>query len=293
MSRPVRLAAALALLLLPLLAGCQRLLFAAVNLRGEAEVRQASYGDAENQALDVYAPQGTRAPQGAPIVVFFYGGRWQGGRRADYAFVGKALARHGIVAVLPDYRHYPQVRFPAFVEDAARAVAWTRAHAAELGGDPRRVFLAGHSSGAHLAALLATDARYLDAVGLRPRDLRGVAGIAGPYDFLPLTDPALQAIFAPESRWPESQPVTFVDGDEPPFLLLHGADDEVVWPRNSARLAARLRAAGVPVADRVYADLGHVRILLALRYPRLAPTLRDLVEFVHEEEAAPESATAR
>lgn len=282
MSRPARAAAALALALLPLLGGCQRLLFAGINLRGEAAATTARYGPEAGHALDVYRPRGAR---GAPVVVFFHGGRWQHGRRADYAFAGEALARHGIVAVLPDYRHYPQVRFPAFVEDAARAVAWTRAHVAELGGDPQRIFLAGHSSGAHLAALLATDARYLQAVGLHPRDLRGVAGLAGPYDFLPLTDPVLQDLFGAERDWPASQPVSFVDGDEPPFLLLHGEDDRVVWPRNSTRLAARLRAAGVPVQERRYADLGHVRILLALRFPSFAPTLSDLVRFVGEDGA--------
>lgn len=268
------------LLMLPLLAGCQRVLFASLNLRGEAGVEHAAYGPDPRQALDVYRPAGSKP---APIVVFFYGGRWQDGRRADYAFVGRALAARGIVAVVADYRHYPQVRFPGFVEDAARAVAWTHANAARLGGDPQRLHVAGHSAGAHLAALLGTDARYLRAVGLQPRDLRGVVGIAGPYDFLPLTDPQLQRIFAPREAWSASQPVNFVDGDEPPFLLLHGADDRVVWPRNSERLATRLQAAGVAVEQRIYPDLGHARILLAIRFPRLAPTLVDLAGFVRPE----------
>jgi acetyl esterase/lipase len=279
---PNRCACLLLMLPLALLAGCQRLLFATLNLRGEAGMEQASYGPDPRQALDVYRPAGSEP---APIVVFFYGGRWQEGRRADYAFVGQALAARGIVAVVPDYRHYPQVRFPGFIEDAAQAVAWTRTHALQIGGDPRRIYLAGHSAGAHLAALLGTDARYLRAVGLQPRDLRGVVGIAGPYDFLPLTDPRLQRIFAPRENWPASQPVNFVDGDEPPFLLLHGAEDRVVWPRNSARLAARLQAAGVAVEQRVYPDLGHARILLAIRFPRLAPTLDDLVDFVRSDRA--------
>lgn len=269
----------LLLLCLPCLGGCQRAFFAALNLRPGPAVEHVDYGPAEHQAIDVFMPP-DRASAPAPVVVFFYGGRWQEGRRADYAFVGEALAARGVLTFIADYRHYPAVRFPDFVHDAAQAVAWVHAHAADYGGDARRLHLAGHSAGAHLAALLGTDASYLRAVGLQPRQLRGVIGIAGPYDFLPLTDDNLKQVFGPKAGWRASQPVEFVDGDEPPFLLLHGADDRSVWPRNSARLASRLRAAGVAAEHRVYPDLGHVRILAALRYPALAPTLEDIVEFV-------------
>lgn len=269
----------LLLLCLPWLGGCQRAFFATLNLRPGPPAEHVSYGPAPHQAVDVFLPRGGGG-QSTPIVVFFYGGRWQGGRRADYAFVGEALAARGVLTFVADYRHFPAVRFPDFMHDAAQAVAWVEAHAAEYGGDVRRLHLAGHSAGAHVAVLLATDARYLHAAGLQPRQLRGVIGIAGPYDFLPFTDADLKQVFGPESGWRDSQPVEFVDGDEPPFLLLHGANDLSVWPRNSARLAARLRAAGVPVEHRVYPGLGHVRILAALRYPALAPTLEDVVAFV-------------
>jgi acetyl esterase/lipase len=199
-----------------------------------------------------------------------------------------------VLAILPDYRLYPQVRFPAFVEDAAAAVAWARKHAAEFGGDPQRIFLAGHSAGAHMIALLGTDARYLAPHGLHPRDLRGVIGIAGPYDFLPLTaddlidmfssDPALQA---------QSQPVNFVDGDEPPFLLLHGDSDLLVWNRNSERLKARFDAIGGRAEHRVYPGVGHIRILASLRYPALAPTREHLLDFIERESATTTQGAAR
>lgn len=267
----------LLVLALASLGGCKRAYFAAINVGHEPPAQSLAYGPEPAQRLDIYRPAGA---DDAPVVLFFYGGRWQGGRRADYAFVGEALAAKGLLTVVADYRQFPQVQFPDFVHDAARATAWVRAHARELGGDPQRLFLAGHSAGAHLVALLATDARYLAQVGMRPRDLRGVIGIAGPYDFLPLTDPDLKAIFGPEARWPDSQPVNFVDGDEPPFLLLHGSGDRLVWPRNSRRLSARLRATGQDVTYLEYAGLGHIRILSGLRTPRLAPTRADLIEFV-------------
>ena len=214
--------------------------------------------------------------------MFFYGGRWQDGNRRQYAFVGKALAANGIVAVLPDYREYPAVRFPAFVEDAARAVAWARQHAQALGGDPSRLYVAGHSAGGHIAALLGTDARYLRAQGFAPRDLAGVIAIAGPHDFLPITEADIAGIFGPPERYPDSQPVNFVDGDEPPFLLLHGSDDDLVRPRNSVSLAERLQAAHEPCELKLYPGIGHIRILAAmdLSYDRLAPTLDDVKAFV-------------
>ena len=160
---------------------------------------------------------------------------------------------------------------------------WARDHAKEFGGDPDRLYLAGHSAGAHIAALVATDARYLKIHGMAPRELAGVIGIAGPYDFAPITDADLQPIFGrtPE-EWVDSQPINFVDGDEPPFLLLHGDDDKTVWPRNSERLAAKLRAAGVAVDYRIYPGLGHVRILSAFRFPSLGPTLEDTRSYVFQ-----------
>lgn len=267
-----------------LLVGCQATFFATLNRGGDAPSTTLRYGDDARQVLDVYRPRD--AISSAPVVVFFYGGRWQEGDRADYGFVGRALAARGVLAYVADYRHFPQVRFPEFVADAAHAVRAARDAASADGGDPRRLFVVGHSAGAHLAAMLATDARHLAAVGMRPRDLRGAIGIAGPYDFLPSDDVDLQQIFGPPSRYADSQPINFVDGDEPPFLLLHGADDKLVWTRNSERLAAQLRAAGVAVEHRVYPDLGHVRILGALRYPSLAPTLDDVVAFLNAEPAA-------
>ena len=106
------------------------------------------------------------------------------GSRDQYRFVGQRLAERGILAIVADYRTYPATTFPGFVEDGARAVAWARLHAAEHAGDPERLFVAGHSAGAQIAALIATDPRYLAAEQMRPSDLAGVIGLSGPYDFV-------------------------------------------------------------------------------------------------------------
>ena len=255
-----------ALIALPaalLLGACNKLLFTAANLRvDQSSVHSVVFDSKHGLSLDVHRAQGVTS--GAPVVVFVYGGDWRTGRRQDYRFVGQSLARAGLLVFAPDYRKTPQVTFPAFVEDAARAVAWSKRHAAEYGGDPSRIFLIGHSAGAHIVAMLGTDGRFLQAVGMRPRDLAGVVGLSGPYDFLPLTDPALQEVFAPQARWPLSQPVNFVDGDEPPFLLFQGTADKTVRPRNSVSMATKLRAAGEPVQLQMIEGAGHVATLTGL-----------------------------
>ncbi len=268
------------------LAGCQQAYFRALNLGPVQTPPQSELFDpAHGLALDVYRP--AHGSGSAPVVVFFYGGSWQHGRREFYRFVGHALSEQGFLVLIPDYRKAPEHAFPAFVEDAATATAWARDHAAQWGGDPARIFLMGHSAGAHIAALLGTDARYLDRQGIRPRELAGVIGLAGPYDFLPITDKRIQRVFADRVLWPASQPVNFVDGDEPPFLLLHGDKDNKVWKQNSEHLAARLQAAGEPVRLRILPGIGHLRLVDGFASTRFSPVLAETTGWIRASLAPP------
>ncbi|AOZ04328.1 carboxylesterase (plasmid) [Cupriavidus sp. USMAHM13] len=234
----------------------------------------------KDQRLDVYLPT-TACTKPRAIVVFFYGGSWKSGSRSDYLFVGEALASRGYVVVIPDYRTYPQVRFPEFADDAAEAVHWARHHAAGLGADPGALYLMGHSAGAQIAALLATDARYLARQGMAKTALAGVVGLSGPYDFLPLVDPVLKEVF-PEPLREASQPIHLVQGDEPPMLLLSGQRDALVDPGNTSRFAAVLRARGDTVQVRYYERPSHAMMVGALAAPlrRLAPVLDDVDAFM-------------
>ena len=194
------------------------------------------YGEGPRQKLDVYKP---RHAAKAPVVVFFYGGSWQGGSRDLYPFVGASLAAQGIVTVVPDYSIFPPARFPTFVEDAARAVRFARASAAQWGGDPSRLVLMGHSAGAYIAAMLSFDPQWLGQVGLNSQtDLAGFIGLAGPYDFLPIESRTLRTIFGGANRT-ETQPISFVTGKEAPALLITARRDRLVSPGNSRRMAAQ------------------------------------------------------
>ncbi len=288
--------AAIAAVLAVLLGACQTTLFHVVNAtsgdRGLDVHADVVFDTAHHLAMDIYAPQ---AAHDLPVVVFFYGGSWQDGRRQWYRWMGETLARHGLVVAIPDYRKYPQVRMDGFMTDAADAVGWVHAQARDFGGDPQTMFLMGHSAGAQIAALLATDGHWLRRVGVRPRQLAGFIGLAGPYGFLPLTEPAFIGMFgATPQAQARSQPINFVDGDEPPMLLLQGTDDHVVQPKNTRSLAQRMRARHEPVEVKMYAGIGHVRLLLSFSRPlrHSSPALRDTLDFIRAHSGARQAGAA-
>lgn len=240
-----------------------------------------AYGSDPRQKLDVYRPAVALA--GNPVVVFFYGGSWNSGAREQYRFVARALATRGLTVVVADYRLYPQVRYPAFLEDNAQAVGWTHRHIAEYGGNPQRLYLMGHSSGAYNAAMLALDPRWLQAVGMAPRDLRGWIGLAGPYDFLPIDNPEVKPVFFFPDSPPDSQPINHVSAGAPPALLIAANSDSYVNPqRNTAGLAKRLRADGVKVEDRYYDRVNHMTLVGSFAWPLawMAPVTDEVLRFI-------------
>src|SRR6476660_1454179 len=186
------------------------------------------YGADPRQKLDVYVPVDRSAS--VPVVVFFYGGTWNSGERAGYEFVAEALASRGMMVVVPDYRLYPQVRYPDFLHDSAQAVAWAAKEAARYGGDPKRLFVMGHSAGAYNAAMVALDERFLRQAGTTPAILRGWIGLAGPYDFLPIQNPDVKPVFFHPNTPPESQPINHVTPTAPPALLIASVEDDLVNP---------------------------------------------------------------
>lgn len=244
-------------------------------------VKNLAYGNDVRQKLDIYLPaQSDVAPN---VVIFFYGGNWNSGSRGQYGFVGKALASRGIMTVVADYRLSPQVAYPTFVEDAAQAVSWTLKHIGEYGGNADNVFVAGHSAGAYNAAMVALDPRWLAKFDTSPAALRGWIGIAGPYDFLPIVADSIKPAFLYPDTPLNSQPIRHVTAAVPPTLLITGTADTVVDPvRNSAALAADLRAVHVPVQTISLQGVGHGMLVGAFA-PLLRsffPVLDDVSAFV-------------
>lgn len=279
--------AAVGLPALASLGGCTtNQLLGAANLveNGDVPATELAYGPGERQRCDVYRPldaTGKPLPGPLPLVVFVHGGSWMSGDKKLYRWVGQALAQQGFVAVLANYGLMPSVRFPDFAKDVAAAVAFAHKHAADWGGDPSRLFLMGHSAGAHLTALVTYDGRYLARHGLTPALIAGFIGLSGPYDFQ-LNTPLLRGTFAgtPE-RERDAQPVNFVTANAPRSLLVMGRDDTTVNPHNTRSLGEQLRRVGAPVEELwVDGDHGVTVGAFARIYRGKSPIVARIVEFV-------------
>jgi acetyl esterase/lipase len=273
------------LLLFPLLSACAQAGLIAANVPARFNDRPThmgiAYGTADHQKLDLYLPASPEKLQKpADVVVFFHGGRWTYGKKEQFYFVANTLAARGFVVVVPDYAKYPTVKFPAFVEDGAKALAWAHRHIAEYGGDPSRIHVAGHSAGAHMGALLTADSSYLKKEGLKPKGtIRSFTGLAGPYAFTP-DEPDLIDMFGPPSRYPSMQVTTFITGHEPPMLLLYGDADKDVKPYNLEKLQARIREKGGKVKSIVYPGVDHIRIIGAFSWMGDAKIVDDTASFM-------------
>ncbi|URW74406.1 alpha/beta hydrolase [Sphingomonas donggukensis] len=254
--------------------------------RGTRQMGDGIAFGTHGQRLDVWRPA-VRADDPRPVVVFFYGGGWVKGTRDAYAFAARAYASQGFVVIVPDYRKVPGVRFPAFVQDGAQAVRWTRDHIAEYGGDPTRIALAGHSAGSHTVAMLALDPRFLRAEGVDPGIVKAGVGLSGPYDFYPFTGRAVEAMKGADPL--ATQPIAFARAGVAPLLLVTSSNDTVVRPKNARNLAIELRRVGAPVEYRNYTGLTHEDVAMALSKPfrGKAPILTDSVAFLNRAMPAP------
>lgn len=263
---------------------CTQTAFVAANLPTHCDetvvVQDRAYGPDPAQKLDLYIPaDNTKKP--FEVVVFLYGGRWTYGAKEDYRFVGSTFADRGFLVVIPDYRKYPRVRFPEFVKDAAKALAWVHGHIGELHGNPAKIHVVGHSAGAHIGALLTADPRYLADEGKnRSLVIHDFAGMAGPYAFTP-DEPDLEDMFGPPQNYPNMQVTTFIDGTQPPMLLLYGDKDTAVKYANLEKLEQHIKQRGGCVRSHIYLDANHTDLVGALTWwiPKAIPVVNDIVKF--------------
>jgi len=238
------------------------------------------YDEALGLGLNIWTPK-TAVTNPLPVIVFIYGGGWHDGAKDHYAFTGRALANRGYMVVLPDYRLFPETRFPGFLEDSAKALAWVHDNIAEHGGDASRIFLSGQSAGAYNVMMLALDRQWLGREGKSPDLIRGVAALAGPYDFYPFDSKSTKQSFGDYHTPEMTQPVNFVRSDAPPLWLSSGTNDTQVRPRNSKILLDKILEAGGDAEYVEYPDIDHLEIMMALAKPfrHKAPVLDDMVAF--------------
>ena len=256
------------------------LLNSSVSRTGLIAENDIAYGTAKEMKLDLYKLKD--AAPGMPVVVFFHGSSWQAGNKSEYVFVAEPLARAGFLVAVPNYSLYPPATYPQFLDDGAEAVSWMKKHAKEHGGDPNNIILIGHSAGAYIATMLALDESYMKNAEGNARWIKGVVGLAGLYDFLPLKDEKLKAIFGPEKGLKMTQPVNHVGRNEPPMLLLHGDQDLDVKPSNTIHLADKLVEKGNRVESVIYPGLDHKGIVLEFASPLVHKTdvLEQVIQFV-------------
>jgi acetyl esterase/lipase len=224
------------------------------------------YGDDPMQKIDVYR---TAAKTPAPVVVFIHGGAWQYGDRKQLAAMGKVLADRGYVVFMPDYRMYPKVTYPAFVDDTVLALNWIMAHAAQYGGDPARVVVCGHSAGAHLTMIPFTDETFRKKLAFDPMAIRGLAPISGPFVFADVGDRAasqkdLHNVMGGDEGYRKSEPIGYPRADLPPVLVMVGDKDDLTPLPQAERYAAALKAAGADVRFENIVGTDHITILLPL-----------------------------
>ena len=247
------------------------------------------FADGDRKKLDIYGPKDPKGP--APVVMFIYGGSWKQGSRSDYQFVGRALAASGFIVVIPDYRLYPEVKYPDFLEDNAQAVKWIEDHIGTYGGDTHRFFIAGHSAGAYNAVMLGLEKSFLRDYNVT-MPIKGIAAISGPYDFYPFEYDEVRNTFGATDNPEGTQPINLVAPDEPPMLLVAGKIDPIVRVQNTEHLAAKLKASGDWVTEKYYDNVGHMEAVFAIgaMWRWRAPVLADMIAFFTQFGAFPSGA---
>ena len=274
----------LLVILIPLITACSNLALTVANTLARFDdydlIANQPYGTHPLNRLDIYKP----TEKVKSTVIFFYGGCWGACTtftRENYRFVAQALTSRGYLVVIPDYRLYPEVLFPQMMEDSAAVVAWVSNNSARFGGRADRIFLMGHSAGGHLAAMLTVNERYL-GIELQQK-IRGFIGLAAPYDFI-FDKPYLPKVFA-GLDYPESQPSHFIDGSEPPLLLLHGNEDQDVYKRNIVNMTKIVQQKGGKVESHIYDGVDHAAILAAFSIPYRSryKVMNDITLFLHSQ----------
>ena len=236
--------------------------------------KDITYGEESLQNLDMYYPKPLAQAMQAksaitdsyPMVVFVYGGSWENGSKEDYAFVGQSLAQAGYVTAVVNYRKAPEYVYPDFVEDTAKAIAWSYENATKFHANPERLAVVGHSAGAFNAVAAIANEDFLAPYGMIPSDISAVVGIAGPYsyDFRKFDSAsAFPSDATPDEVMPDRQ----LKGTQPPYLLLTAENDKIVYDTNTIKMTQALKDFGATVETGEIKGASHATSIGAMAKP--------------------------
>lgn len=240
--------------------------------------KDISFADHERGKMDIYTPVNAQGPH--PVVLWLYGGSWSSGHKQGYRFIAEWLTRLGYVVAVPDYRLHPDVRYPEFLNDNAKALAWVSdpQNMKAYNANASCVVVMGHSAGAYNAAMLSYDMRWREMAQANGHAIKGFVGLAGPYDFYPFDGEVTRSVFGHARPAELTQPVHHVGReDDVPALLLHGLEDETVRPQNAQSLAQKLWDSGAQAELHLLEDTDHREVLTALSSTLAREDIRKLV----------------
>lgn len=255
---------------LVLLGGCSALqVVNSVSKIYTVDVKEnIAFGEDPKLKYDLYLPDtASEEFDATPVIVFFYGGSWNRGDKSEYEFVGRRLASMGYIAAVPNYRLYPEVKYPAFLEDGALSIAHLKKELAKPEYRDRKpaqqFIMMGHSAGAYNAAMLALDPRWLESSGLTHQtSIQGFIGLAGAYNIYPINDVEVRPVFDHPNYPPKSQPIDYTAKASVPSLILTPETDTLVSiERNSEALHTALKSAGNQTILQTIEGTDHVTIV--------------------------------
>ncbi len=250
----------------------------------EADIAYTDGND--RQKLDLYLPE----TKGFATVVFTYGGGWHAGNRKNLAIVGKKLSGLGFGCAVLDHRLGPKDKFPAQIEDVAAAFAWVKGHIAEKGGDTKKVFVMGHSSGAHLSLLLATDAKYLAKHKLAPTDIAGVIGLSPIVDLAPrddgkgfgntlMTNPNGEIFSRDPAIMKDASPIHHIDKALPRSVLIVGDKDFPMLAGDAKAFAEKAQGVQSKTTVFIAKDCNHMGTIQAVLNEK-SPVMEQILSFL-------------
>ena len=229
-----------------------------VEVRKDISYHAAKDADAVRHKFDLYLPKGAK---NYPVFFFIHGGGWTGGNKNSFGPIGKMFASHGIAFVSINYRLTPTVKHPDHAKDAAEAFAWTVANVGKDGADTKRIFVAGHSAGGHLAALLGTDESYLKAHKLGLGNIKGVVPISGVFD---VTADHLARIFGEEDIRKAASPMSHLGDKMPPFLVLYASKEIAALDKQAVMFGKAVEAKNRKIAVKKIEDRDHGSIMFKI-----------------------------